>query len=188
LNYWDTNTVIGQPYYYAVTIESSQFGPTFITPFSDKVGGSGQNPDDFIQANSFWNVVTNLSNPGNVAILQTPFSDQYPNQYPGFYYPYPNTLWPSDTTWSNYTTMVIPTNTPLSKVQYSIAIDNYYSLTVNSTLVSTGQDNGLAVWSSFKTFPTNVLHYGTNSVDVEIKDIGAPDYFSMVVTTNTCGY
>ena len=85
--------------------------------------------------------------------------------------------------------MFIPTNTPMAEVQYSIAIDNYYYLYVNGTNVGYGNNYGNpAIWSPFQSFPTNVLHYGTNNVGVQITDIGDINYFSMVVTTNTCGY
>lgn len=187
--HWDTNNIVlGQAYYYTVNFEANESFIIYESPFSNQAGGSSQTPNNLISDNAYWEVVTNLSNPTNVVRLQAPFSSDYPGQYPGFYYPYPNTLWPGDATWSNSITMVIPTNTPMSKVQYSIAIDNYYWLYVNGTYVGTGQDNGLAAWSSFQSFPTNVLHYGTNNINMQIQDTGPPNYFSMVVTTNNCDY
>jgi hypothetical protein len=84
--------------------------------------------------------------------------------------------------------MFIPTNTPLEQVQWSVAIDNESLLYVNGTLISTNFDNGDATWSSFKSFPANTIHYGTNNVTVQYTDTGGVNYFSLVVTTNTCGW
>jgi len=86
--------------------------------------------------------------------------------------------------------MFIPSNSvPLAQVTYSIAIDNVYWLYVNGAYVGTGNNNGVyAVWSSFQSFPTNVLHYGTNNIVVGIQDWGELNYFSMIVSTNTCGW
>jgi hypothetical protein len=191
MTYLDTNIMVGQSYYYKVNFESYDFESygttTNESPFSNIIETSGQNPNDLVPANAFWEVVTNLSSPANVVRLQAPFSNLYPHQYPGIY-PLPNTNWTSTTTWSNSITMVIPTNTPMSQVQYSIAIDNGYLLYVNGAFIGSGTNNGLpAVWAPFQTFPNNTLHYGTNNVNVRIQDDGDINYFSMVVTTNTCG-
>ncbi len=187
-NYWDSTAANGVSYYYKVEFESDEVSGVYYSPLSGIVETDGQSPNNLISVNSFWNVVTNLSDPTNIVVLQAPFSNLYPAQYLGLY-PLPNSSWTSTTTWSNFTTMVIPTNTPLSQVQYSIAIDNYYYLYVNGTNVGYGNNYGNpAIWAPFQSFPTNVLHYGTNNVGVQITDIGDINYFSMVVTTNTCGY
>jgi hypothetical protein len=125
--------------------------------------------------------------------MRAPFSSDYPLQYPTLY-PLPNTSWPGETTWTNHITMVIQSNSiPLAR--YSIAIDNQYWLYVNGAYLGTGINNNYgsneASWPGFNTFLTNgvsALHSGTNNIVVGIQDTGAPDYFSMVVTTNTCGH
>jgi hypothetical protein len=75
----------------------------------------------------------------------------------------------------------------LSQVKYSIAIDNDYWLYLNnSTNYIDTFTNSLAFWPAFKTLAPG-LHYGTNQITVIIRDEGVINYFSMVVTTNTCG-
>ncbi len=191
-NYWDANAVFGDTYFYKVDFQTSLSHVTYDSPLSDIFETGGQTPNNFIAANSYWEVVTNLTYPTNIVRLQAPFSNLYPNPYPGLY-PLPNSYWTTNdpttttTTWSNSITMVIPTNTPLSQVQYSIAIDNFCTLYVNGNNVGTDSGNNtFAIWSPFQSFPTNVLRYGTNNVDVLITDLGDINYFSMVVTTNTC--
>ncbi len=188
-NYLDGNVAIGQAYYYTVNFESPGSGITYESPFSNQAVGSSQIPGNLISANSYWEVVTNLARPSIVTNLQAPFSSFATNGvYPGLYPP-PNTFWTVGTTWSNSIAMFIPTNTPLSQVQFSVAIDNNYWLYANGNFIGAGSNNNVAaVWSPFHSFPTNALHYGTNSVDVLIQDLGDINYFSMVVTTNSCGW
>jgi hypothetical protein len=190
--YYDTNDItVGQTYYYVVNFQSSESYILYTSPTSNVAEASSQMPNDLIPANAFWNVITNVPYNTNVVRLQAPFSGEYPGQYPGFSYPYPNSTWTYGTMMTNSTTMVIPTNTPFSQVQYSIAIDNYSWLYVNGILVSTNSDDepgGLAFWSSFVPFPDNTLHYGTNNIVVGILDTGGINYFDMVVTTNSCGW
>jgi hypothetical protein len=131
-------------------------------------------------------VVTNLANTNIVTKEQAPLSSYYPSQYPGIY-PFPNSLWIVDTTNLVTTTFVVPTNTPLSEVQYSIAIDNDYYLYLNNTYIDYVNHENEPVWSTFQPFPTGLLHDGTNTVHLEIVDEGSHNYFSMVITTNTCG-
>jgi hypothetical protein len=194
MSYEDGNAAPGQTNYYAVTFESSPSfaSVTYESPGSKAAGVLAQNSDDFIPANAFWNVVTNLSNPTNVVRLQAPFSSLYPGQYPNLL-PMPNTNWPIETMWSNSITLYIPTNTDLSQVQYSIAIDNDYWLYLNNSPgpIDSTNHGGYATWPPLKSFNSvapGVLHYGTNSLRVVIEDDGGIDYFSMVVTTNTCGW
>jgi len=195
MSYLDTNVVVGQTNYYVVNFESHDYstGVTYESPFSNEIEASGRNPDDLIPANAVWQVATNLNDPTNVVSMRAPFSSEYPNQYETLY-PLPNTYWPAATngvysTWTNHITLYVPTNTALSQVQYSIAIDNVYWLYVNGAYIDTENNNGaFAVWSAFQAFPTNTLHYGTNDIVVGIQDWGSIDYFSMVVTTNTCGW
>jgi hypothetical protein len=138
-----------------------------------------------------------MANPTNVVRLQEPFSNEYTNQYPGLY-PLPNTYWPPGTNgiysvWSNHIALLIPTGVNLSNVQYSIAIDNDYKLYLNNSnapIDALTNHEGFATWSSFKVFNNvapNLLHWGTNDIGVVITDTAGIDYFSMVVTTNTCG-
>lgn len=194
MSYLDPNTGVGQTNYYVVTFESpnSTGSTNYESPLSNEIKATGQNPDDLISANALWDVVTNSSNPTNVVTLQAPFSSYGTNQYPGLY-PLPHTLWPVGTTWSNHITMFIPSNSvPLSQVEYSIAIDNDYKLYLNSSNapIETFNHVGNATWSPFKSFEDvapGLLHCGTNDIRVVIVDDGVYNYFSMVVTTNTCG-
>jgi hypothetical protein len=85
----------------------------------------------------------------------------------------------------------------LSNVVYSTAIDNGYMLFINSTNVNQNPSevysNTWASWGMqsqsgqlFSPLPNLVA--GTNTVDVIFwGDNDNADYFSMVVTTNTCG-
>ncbi|HEY5298875.1 MAG TPA: Ig-like domain-containing protein [Verrucomicrobiae bacterium] len=193
ISYQDDNAVAGQTNYYRVNFEFTPSGVTYGSPDSNKAAVVGQNPDDLIPPNAFWNVATNLSDPTKVVRLQAPFSSYGTNQYPNLY-PLPNTYWPVATngvysTWTNHIALYIPSNVVLSNLQYSIAIDNVYWLYVNGADIGTGNNNGGdAVWSAFQAFPTNTLHQGTNDLVVGIQDWGGIDYFSMVVTTNTCGW
>jgi hypothetical protein len=194
MNYFDTNTVIGQTNYYVVTFQASESGITNESPRSNEIAATGgHNPNDLIPPNAVWNVVTNLSNPTNAVRLQAPFSSQYTNQYANLY-PLPNSYWPIGTTWSNHITLYIPTNSvDLSQVQYSIAIDNDYWLYLNNSAnyIDMTNRDGVAVWLPFQSFANvapGLLHYGTNDIGVVIRDRGLENYFSMVVTTNNCGW
>jgi len=192
MSYEDTNAVIGQTNYYVVNFEFSDSGITYESPWSNEVKTSARNPNDLIAADAIWQVtdITDANNPINLGSLKAPFSEHYPYQYPNLY-PLPNTNWPVGTTWTNHIALYIPTNTELTQVQYSITIDNTYWLYVNgSDAIDTGDNNNLAVWSSFKTFENvapGLLHHGTNDLGVVIQDVGDINYFSMVVTTNACG-
>ena len=89
------------------------------------------------------------------------------------------------------------TGQQLSNVVYSTAIDNGYMLFINRTNVNQNPNdvywNSAAYWGSQSTngqlfSPLPYLVAGTNTVDVVFwGDDDASDYFSMVVTTNTCG-
>jgi hypothetical protein len=202
MNYFDGNAAPGQTNYYVVTFESpnSIAGTNYESPDSNEASAVGQYPDDLIPPNAVWDVtdVTDPNDSTNLGSLRAPFSSTYPKQYPDQYeilYPLPNTYWPLYTTWSNHITMYVSTNVDPSQVKYSIAIDNDYQLYLNgpTNYVAFTNSNGYATWLSFKSFPTNsagmnVLHQGTNDIVVVIKDEGIVDYFSMVVTTNTCGW
>jgi hypothetical protein len=197
MTYRDTNAMAGQTNYYVVTFELPDYttGITYESPFSNEIEVTGHNPDNLIPANAVWQVVTDTNYPSIVTNLQAPFSSDYPNQYPGIY-PWPNTNWPTGTqddpsVWSNHIVLYVPTNVVLSQVQYSIAIDNDYSLYLNGSNIETFTHEDLTTWRSLQSFDsvaTNVLHWGTNDLDVEILDRGQEDYFSMIVTTNTCGW
>ncbi len=71
---------------------------------------------------------------------------------------------------------------------YSIAIDNQYSLYVNGTDVDSPANHyGYAQWAPLKALPGLVAN--TNSIDVVFwGDCDNDDYFSMIVTTNNCGW
>ncbi len=194
-SYLDGTAASGLTNYYVVTFQNhdSGIGLTNESPRSNPIAvKGGQNPNNLISANAFWDTVTNYPNQNNVTRLQAPFSSEYPGQYETLY-PLPNSYWPVGTTWSNHIALYIPTNSlNLSLVQYSIAIDNEYKLYLNNSTnyIDMTNHDGPAVWSSFKSFnsvsPGN-LHYGTNNIGIVIKDDGLKNYFSMVVTTNTCG-
>jgi hypothetical protein len=86
------------------------------------------------------------------------------------------------------------TSQQLSNVSYSVVIDNGYALYINKTNVNEAYIPNQAHWGSqdpsqsqlFTPLPKLVA--GTNSVDVIFwGDSDNNDYFSFVVTTNTCG-
>ncbi len=189
MSYLDTNVMAGQTNYYVVTFESVSSGRTYESPRSNEIVATGQNPNDLIAPDATWDVWDITTNHPHIWMgnLRAPFSNQYPNQYANLY-PLPNTNWPSLTTWSNNIVLVVPTNSVvLSQVKYSIAIDNDYWLYLNnSTNYIDTFTNSLAFWPAFKTLAPG-LHYGTNQITVIIRDEGVINYFSMVVTTNTCG-
>jgi hypothetical protein len=197
MSYMDTNAVVGQTNYYVATfgLQDSGSGNTYESPFSNEFVAAGQNPNDLLAPDAVWAVWDVSTNHPVVSLgdLQTPFSSEYPNQYQDLY-PLPNTYWPTQTAggvpsiWSNSIALVIPTNVVLSQVKYSIAIDNDYWLYLNNlnTYIDTTNHEGYAEWGTFKTLAPG-LHYGTNNLTVVIRDRGDKDYFSMVVTTNTCG-
>ena len=193
MSYVDTNTVVGQTNYYVVTFQAadSPSGVIVESPLSNEIKESGQNLNPLIPPDAVWNVVTNLDDPSRVTHLQAPFSSLGTNQYPDLY-PLPHTFW-DGATWSNHITMFIPSNSvPLAQVTYSIAIDNNYLLYLNnsSTPIESFNHEGFATWAPFKSFADvapGLLHYGTNDLGVVIVDEGAINYFSMIVSTNTCG-
>jgi hypothetical protein len=90
------------------------------------------------------------------------------------------------------------TSQQLSNVVYSTAIDNGYLLYINRTNVNQNPSevywNGAATWgqqskgqNAFSPLPYIVA--GTNTVDVVFwGDNSGNEYFSMVVTTNTCDW
>jgi hypothetical protein len=192
MRYMDTNVVAGQTNYYVTTFEfkANGSGKTYESPRSNEIVATGQNPNDLIAPDAVWAVWDVTPNQPRVwkGDLQAPFSNEYPNQYSNLY-PLPNTNWPAGTTWSNHIALVIPTNiVDLAQVKYSIAIDNDYWLYLNNSTnyidMTNHEDN--ATWASFKTLAPG-LHKGTNDIGVVIRDRGYITYFSMVVTTNTCG-
>src|ERR1035438_7056820 len=193
LSYMDTNVLAGQTNYYVATFESigNGSGKTYESPRSNVVGDTGQNPNDLIAPDAIWDVwdVTTNQLRQWLGYLQAPFSNEYPYhvQYPDLY-PLPNNDWPALTMRSNNIVLVVPTNVDLSQVKYSIAIDNDYWLYLNNSAnyIAMTNHGGNAVWGSFKTLAPG-LHHGTNNLSVVIGDRGFITYFSMVVTTNTCG-
>ena len=194
MSYSDTNVVAGQTNYYVATFEFKDNGRTYESPRSSEIAATGQNPD-LIAPDAIWDVtdVTTNHPPIHKGDLRAPFSNVYPNQYSNL--PLPNTYWPAasngvDSIWSNHIVLVIPTNiVDLSQVKYSIAIDNDYWLYLNNSTnyIDMTNHDYYATWAAFKTLAPGVLHQGTNNIGVVIRDRGDVDYFSMVVTTNTCG-
>ena len=195
MSYSDTNVVAGQTNYYVATFEFKDNGRTYESPRSSEIAATGQNPD-LIAPDAIWDVtdVTTNHPPIHKGDLRAPFSSEYPNQYPDLH-PLPNTYWPAasngvDSIWSNHIVLVIPTNiVDLSQVKYSIAIDNDYWLYLNNStnyIDALTNHEGDATWPAFKTLAPG-LHQGTNNIGVVIRDRGEITYFSMVVTTNTCG-
>jgi len=153
------------------------------------------NTYDLIAPDAIWEVwdVTQNQPPVWKGYLQTPFSSDYLTNYPNPYSanpslrPLPNSYWQPNTIWSNNIVLVIPTNiVDLTQVKYSIAIDNDYWLYVNGSNVDSFH-NAAAYWMPLKTLAPGVLHQGTNNICAIIEDEAAPNYFSMVVTTNACG-
>lgn len=191
---FDTNAIVGQTYYYVVRFEAYDYpsGITVESPISNEIEASPENPGLLIPPDAFWNAMTNVSDPSAVTNLQAPFSSFGTNsQYPGLDQ-FPNTLWPTNTTWSISIKMFIPSNSvPLSQVTYSIAIDNNYQLYLNdfASPIESFNHEGIAEWSPFKSFESIApgrLHYGTNDVGLIIVDEGDINYFSMIVSTNDC--
>jgi hypothetical protein len=197
MTYMDTSAVVGQTNYYVATfgLQDSGSGETYESPFSNEFVAAGQNPDDLLAPDAVWNVWELSTNHPVMSLgdLQTPFSSEYPGQYQNLY-PLPSTYWPAmqyggePSTWSNSIALFIPTNVVLSQVKYSIAIDNDYWLYLNdpTNYIDATNHEGWATWLPFKTLAPG-LHYGTNNLTVVIRDRGLQDYFSMVITTNTCG-
>ena len=197
-SYMDTNVVAGETNYYVATFEfyDSASGITYESPFSNELVATGENPSDLIAADAIWDVYDVSTNHPveHLGDLQAPFSCKYPDQYQDLN-PWPNTYWPVETNnvpsiWSNNIALVIPTNVVLSLVKYSIAIDNDYWLYLNNlnatNYIDSTNHEYYASWAPFKTLAPG-LHYGTNNLTVVIRDRGDIDYFSLVVTTNTCG-
>jgi hypothetical protein len=191
MSYSDTNIVVGQTNYYVVTFVSST--PAYESLYSNEIVATGHNPDNLIAPDAIWSVQDIATNrpPFHMGPLRAPFSYAYPNQYADIY-PLPNNFWPLNTTWSNHIALYIPTNTVLSQVKYAIAVDSDYRLYLNhsTNYIDSLHHTGNANWSSFKSFESvapGLLHYGNNDIDVVIQAQSMTDYFSMVVTTNTCG-
>jgi Bacterial Ig domain len=194
-SYLDTNAVVGVTNYYTVTFQAyNSFGQLIESPKSDVVEATAHVNVPLIPYNAVWQVVTNLSTPNNITNLEAPMSNYFiddTNQpYPGMAQ-LPNSYWAVGTTMSNSINMVIPTNSvPLDQVTYSIAIDNDYTVYLNGTNIQYFNHENYAIWVPYQSFeevaPGN-LHYGTNSLKVVITDEGGINYFSMIVSTNTCG-
>ncbi len=194
-SYSDTNVLAGQTNYYVVTFQSydNYTQNTYESPYSNELMATGHYPFNLISADAIWDVWDVSTNHPRIHLgnLQTPFSSEYPNQYPGIL-PLPNTYWTNYATWSNNIVLVIPTNVSPTNVQYSIAIDNDYYLYLNNATnyIDMTNHEGNATWSAFKSFESvapGLLRQGTNDIGIVIRDRGGIDYFSMVVTTNTCG-
>ncbi len=201
MSYSDTNIMVGQTNYYVVTFLSydNDTQKTYESPYSNELMATGHYPFNLISADATWDVWDVSTNHLRIHLgnKKTPFSSFYPSQYRNLL-PLPNANWPADSNnvysiWSNHIVLVIPTNSvSLSNVEYSIAIDNDYYLYLNNTTNYIDMENreGDAFWLPFKSFESvapGILHYGTNDIFMVIRDRGSYDYFSMVVTTNTCG-
>ncbi len=197
-SYMDTNVVAGQTNYYVATFEFQDNGNTYDSPFSIEIVATGQNPSDLVAADAIWDVwdvstnqpVTWLGN------LQSPFGS--PADYASGYHSSPplaavnNTNWSDCYMWSNRLSLNLTnyTSQQISNVVYTIAIDNDYALYVNNQLID-HTNWGAAQWLlPFKRLnaATNLVP-GNNSIAVVIwGDCDNINYFSMIVTTNTCGY
>ena len=147
-----------------------------------------------------WDLTDTNSLPKWLRKKQAPFSSLYPGAYSSSVL-MPNTYWPIETNgipsvWSNNIAFVVPANltnqTQLAMVKYTIAIDNNYWLYLNhsTNFIDYTNHENVAVWTPLRSFTSmapGLLHTGTNTLSVVIQDHGDIDYFSMVVTTNTCG-
>lgn len=195
--YTESNAVVGVTNYFTVTFQAyNSFGNLIESPRSDVVQAVAQVNVPLIPYNAVWQVVTNLATPNNITNLEAPMSNYFlddTNQpYPGMAQ-LPNSYWAVGTTMSNSINMVIPTNSvPLDQVTYSIAIDNDYQIYLNDSNapIQSFNHGGYAIWvpyQSFESVAPGLLHYGTNSLRVVIADEGGINYFSMIVSTNTCG-
>jgi hypothetical protein len=161
-------------------------------------------------------VLTIYTNPPNMTVpvftnsVAGPFSDpvnyatKYGSQYAGLPPLPPAPVLPA-WSWTNAHTIWAHcvlnlsgyTRQQLSNVVYSTAIDNGYMLFINRTNVNQNTSeiywNNAAYWGAQSTngqlfSPLPYLVAGTNTVDVVFwGDNDSADYFSMVVTTNTCG-
>ena len=196
-SYTESNAVVGVTNYFTVTFQAhNSFGNLIESPKSDVVQAVSQVNVPLIPYNAVWQVVTNLATPNNITNLEAPMSNYFlddTNQpYPGMAQ-LPNSNWAVGTTMSNSINMVIPTNSvPLDQVTYSIAIDNDYQIYLNDSNapIQSFNHEGYAIWvpyQSFESVAPGLLHYGTNSLRVVITDEGGINYFSMIVSTNTCG-
>ena len=196
MSYADSRAVAGQTNYYAVSFESfdAATGATYESPRSNAAGAVRQSPDDLIAPDAVWDV-TDVT-PGEPvahlgerrAPLGSPasYATDYPTQPP---LPLVNTNWSDCLTWSNHLALDLSgyTSQQLSSVKYSVAVDNDYRLYVNSHLVGSEDHFGAASWSAFQVLSGLVA--GTNSIDVVIwGDCDNVCYFSLVATTNTCGW
>jgi len=195
--YTESNAVLGVTNYFTVTFQAlNSLGQLIESPKSDVVEAVSQVNVPLIPYNAVWQVVTNLATPNNITNLEAPMSNYFlddTNQpYPGMAQ-LPNSYWAVGTTMSNSINMVIPTNSvPLDQVTYSIAIDNDYQIYLNDSNapIQSFNHEGYAIWvpyQSFESVAPGLLHYGTNSLRVVITDEGGINYFSMIVSTNTCG-
>jgi len=201
-SYMDTNVVAGQTNYYVVTFEFGNNGSTYESPFSNEIKAVPY-AYDLIAPDATWDVWDISTNRPKSwkGYLQAPFSSEYPSQYPDLN-PWPNSYWPPATNGvesirSNNIALILPVNwtnqTQLAQVKYSIAIDNDYWLYLNHStnyIDAAPSHEGQAAWSAFQSFQTvapGLLHGGTNYISVVIRDRSYINYFSMVVTTNTCG-
>jgi hypothetical protein len=156
------------------------------------------NPPNMVKP-VFTNWVTGpFSVPTNYAALYGPANPPQlvpASSNPGWAWTNQHTIWAHcDMNLTGYTPQ------QLSNVVYSTAIDNGYLLYINHTNVNQNPPdvywNGAAYWGAqtqiqggqlFSRLPNLVA--GTNSVDVVFwGDGNGNEYFSMVVTTNTCGY
>lgn len=200
-SYSDTNVVAGQTNYYVVTFEyhDAATGITYESPFSNEMVATGQNSNDLIAPDAIWGVtdITVTNKPVHLGNLRAPFGLPltYATDHPASppLVPITDTNWVNCNVWSNQLTLNLTnyTSQQLSSVVYSIAMDNDYKLYVNSRLIDqTTGHYGYATWFDFK--PLNVLANlvaGTNTIAVVISgDCDSVDYFSMVVTTNNCGW
>jgi hypothetical protein len=198
-SYLDTNVVVGQTNYYAVTFQfTDNSGNATIheSPFSNELKAVVPSAYDLVPPDATWTVwdvtQTNLP-PALQGNLPAPFgvpaayAANNPTQPP--LVAVNTTNW-NCLVWSNTLTLNLTnyTSQQISNVVYSIAMDNNYDLYVNHRQIAQYRGAG-ASWSAFKPLnATNNLVAGLNTIAVVISgECDQNDYFSMVVTTNTCG-
>ncbi len=135
--------------------------------------------------------------PYDEGFLQAPFGSGYNISTLHTISPPINNCWPNgdsvyDPSIMKLETIVyIPNNVDLSKIKFFVAIDNYFSLTVNGYTVGGWDSDDLTGGAAKWMIVTNLnnifqacLQPGNNYIQATVEDYGEVDYFDMIITTN----